>query len=127
MTKNPYANYQTNKILTASPQALTLMLYDGAIKFGNLAKEGMIEKNANKINTNVKKVQNITNELLTTLNFNYPIAKEFQKLYLYITNLLTTANVTRNANDMEKVIEQYRGLRELWQEICKNKTNLKIS
>ena len=39
-----YSQYNNSKILTASPAELTLMLYDGAIKFCNIAIMA-IEKN----------------------------------------------------------------------------------
>ena len=39
MMANPYQQYQSNAVLTATPQELTLMLYNGAIKFCNLAIE----------------------------------------------------------------------------------------
>ena len=41
---NGYSNYANNKIMTASPAQLTLMLYDGAIKFCNIAIVGIEEK-----------------------------------------------------------------------------------
>ena len=37
LTNNRYAAYANNKIMTASKPELTLMLYDGAIKFCNMA------------------------------------------------------------------------------------------
>ena len=50
---NPYAAYKNSKIMTASPAELTLMLYDGAIKFCNIGKEGLREKNIAKANKRV--------------------------------------------------------------------------
>ena len=46
--KNPYAKYNNNKVLTASPAELTLLLYEGAIKFCNIAMIGIEEKNIQK-------------------------------------------------------------------------------
>ena len=48
MSPNPYEQYQTNKVMTASPAELTLMLYDGAIKFGNIAIQAMEKKDIEK-------------------------------------------------------------------------------
>ena len=53
---NPYAQYSNNKIMTASPAELTLMLYEGAIKFANLAIVGIEEKDIQKAHTNIIKV-----------------------------------------------------------------------
>ena len=46
--KNPYAQYNQNKIMTATPQELTLMLYDGAIKFNNIAIAAIEENDIQK-------------------------------------------------------------------------------
>ena len=62
MAVNPYAQYQNSKILTASPAELTLMLYDGAIKFGNIAIAAMNEKDVQKAHLNIIKVQKIIEE-----------------------------------------------------------------
>ena len=55
---NAYAKYNNSKILTASPAELTLMLYDGAIKFCNIAIMGIEQNDINKAHTNIKKVEN---------------------------------------------------------------------
>ena len=47
--KNPYAAYNTNKILTASPAELTLMLYEGAIKFCNIAIMAVEQNDIEKV------------------------------------------------------------------------------
>lgn len=59
MAQNPYAQYANNKIMTASPAELTLMLYEGAIKFSNLAVMAIEEKDVEKAHVNIMKVQRI--------------------------------------------------------------------
>ena len=54
-----YAQYNNSKILTASPAELTLMLYEGAIKFGNIAIMAIEEKNIEKAHINIVKTQRI--------------------------------------------------------------------
>ena len=54
---NGYAAYQNSKIMTASPAELTLMLYEGAIKFCNIAIMGIEENNIQKAHTNIVKVE----------------------------------------------------------------------
>lgn len=39
-----FAQYNNSRVLTASPGELTLMLYDGAIKFLNIAEVGIEKK-----------------------------------------------------------------------------------
>ena len=60
--------YQGNQVSTASPAKLTLMLYEGAIKFCNLALIGIEENDVQKAHTNIMKAERIIEEFKTTLN-----------------------------------------------------------
>ena len=123
MANNPYEQYQKSKILTASPAELTLMLYDGAIKFGNIAKSGMEEKDIQKAHTNVVKVQKIIEEFRNTLDHKYPIADELDNVYAYLLERLVEANVKKDPAIMEEVIGHLRSMRDTWAEVMrKNKT-----
>lgn len=117
MAINPYLKYQQNNILTAPPAQLTLMIYDGAIKFGNLAKIAMENKEIEKAHINISKIQNLITELLNTLDYNYPVAKDFEIVYTNIANLLLKANLSKNPDDMEKVLEELRDIRNIWKEL----------
>ena len=119
INKNPYAQYQNSRILTASPAELTLMLYEGAIKFCNIAKMAMEKKDIEKANLNIQKARNIIVELQTTLNFDYPVAKEFDVIYTYIFERMTAANVSKNPEDVELVLIELRDLRDIWKQIMK--------
>ena len=55
---NGYNAYAQNKVMTASPAELTLMLYEGAIKFCNIAVVAIEQKDFEKANTNIQKAQN---------------------------------------------------------------------
>ena len=70
--------YQKNAIMTASKAELTLMLYDGAIKFCNIALSGFEKKEYEKINTNLKKAQAIITEFRATLDCKYPVWEDFE-------------------------------------------------
>ena len=77
---NPYAQYQNSKVLTASPAELTLMLYEGIIKFTNIAVVAIQEKDYQKANTNIIKAERIVDHLNGTLNHKYPVAQDFEKI-----------------------------------------------
>ena len=77
MTNNPYAQYERNKIMTATPAELTLMLYEGAIKFGNMAIKSIEEGDMQKAHANIVKVEQIIDEFRRTLDFKYPVAQDF--------------------------------------------------
>ena len=119
MAPNPYAKYQNSKILTASPAELTLMLYDGAIKFGNIAIMAMHEKDVPKAHANIIKVQRIITEFRTSLDRKYPVAQDFDNIYVYLLQRLFQANVKKDPEIMEEVIGHLRTLRETWIEVMK--------
>lgn len=124
MNNNPYDQYQRNKILTASPAELTLMLYDGAIKFGNIAIAAMRQekKDIEKAHTNIVKVQNIIEEFRATLNWDYPVAQDFENVYVYLLQRSLQANIAKDPDIMEEVVGHLRTMRETWIEVMnKNK------
>ena len=119
MALNAAQMYLSNSIKTASPAKLTLMLYDGAIKFCNIAKDGFAENNIEKINTNVIKAEKIIMELRATLDMKYEVAKDFDRMYDYIYRNLVEANIYKDQESLEEAITQIRGMRETWVEVMK--------
>ncbi len=109
--------YQRNAIQTASPAKLTLMLFDGAIKFSNIAIEGIEEGNIEKAHNNIIKVQKIIVEFRATLDFKYPVAQEFDKVYDYIYRRLVEANMKKDKEIMEEVLRHIRTMRDTWKEV----------
>ena len=79
-----YAQYNTNKILTASPAELTLMLYEGAIKFCNIAEVAVEKKDIQKANDNIIRVERIIDYLRQTLDMKYPVAQDFENIFLLV-------------------------------------------
>ena len=119
MTGNPYAQYNQNKILTASPAELTLMLYDGAIKFCNIAIMGVEQNDIQKAHTNIMKVQKIIEEFQITLNFKYEIANDFNNVYNYLMKRLREANMTKDKAILEEVLEHLHTMRDTWKEVMR--------
>ena len=114
---NVYAQYNNNKVLTASPAELTLLLYEGAIKFCNIAMMGLEEKNIQKTHDNIKKAQAIIEELQSTLNHSYKVAEDFDNVYHYIYSLLTDANIHKDKETLERALNEIRGMRDTWKEV----------
>lgn len=81
LANNAYSQYANNRILTASPAELTLMLYEGAIKFCNIAIMAIENKDIEKAHTNIMKAQRIIEEFQLTLDFKYEIANDFNNVY----------------------------------------------
>lgn len=119
MAYNPMAAYGTNRVTTATPAELTLMLYEGAIKFCNIAKMAMEKNDIEKANLNIQKARNIIVELQSTLNFDYPVAKDFDIIYSFIFDRMTAANVSKDPADVEEVLVQLRELRDIWKQVMR--------
>lgn len=117
---NGYSNYANNKIMTASPAQLTLMLYDGAIKFCNMAIAGIEAKDIQKAHDNIRKVQRIIEEFRNTLDFKYPVAKDFDNVYEYLLYRLRQANLHKDKAMMEEVLKHLRTMRGTWEEVMKS-------
>lgn len=116
---NPYANYANTKIQTATPAQLTLMLYDGAIKFCNLAIAAVEKADIEKAHINIRKVENIIEEFRATLNFKYPVAQEFEKVYEYLARRLVEANIKKDKEILEEVNGHLHVMRDTWIEVMK--------
>ena len=115
-----YAQYNNSKVLTASPAELTLLLYEGAIKFCNIAMMGLEENNIQKTHDNIKKAQAIIEELQSTLNHSYKVAEDFDNVYHYIYSLLTDANIHKDKETLEKALNEIRGMRDTWKQVMKS-------
>ncbi|QWC22385.1 flagellar export chaperone FliS [Bacillus haikouensis] len=114
---NPYAAYQNNSVTTASPGELTLMLYNGSLKFIHIAKKAIEEKNIELKNTNIQKAQAIVSELMVTLNTDVEISQNLMSLYDYINRRLTEANVKNDCAILEEVEGLITEFRDTWKQV----------
>lgn len=112
-----YAAYNKNKIMTASPGELTLLLYEGAIKFCNIAIVAIEQQNIQKAHDNIIKVENIIEEFRSTLNHKYPVAEDFDKVYIYLYDRLVEANIKKDKEILEEVLKHLRTMRDTWKEV----------
>ncbi len=117
--RNPYAMYADNKVLTASKEDLTLMLYDGAVKFAKIAFEAMQNKDVEKAHIHIIKTENIILELQMTLNRKYDIAKVFDDMYQNVYEKLVFANMKQDLEVLEQSVELLIELRDLWKDAMK--------
>lgn len=119
LKNNAYSAYATNKILTASPAELTLMLYDGAIKFCNIAVKAIEEKDIEKAHTNIVKAEKIIQEFQATLNNKYTVAEDFNNVYNYLSDRLLEANMKKDKEILEEVLKHLRTMRDTWKEVVR--------
>lgn len=116
---NIAAAYQGIKVNTASPAELTLMLYEGAIKFCNKAIYALEDQNISKANENLLKAQKIIMEFRGTLDFKYPVAKDFELIYDYIYRKLVEANIKKDKGLVEDALSHIRDMRDTWKEVMR--------
>ena len=122
---NAYAQYNNNKVLTASPAELTLLLYEGAIKFCNIAIMGLEENNIQKTHDNIKKAQAIISELRVTLDHKYPVWEDFDRVYDYIYRRLVEGNMSKEIDVIEDALKYIREMRDTWKEVMKKAASAK--
>lgn len=120
MAINAMNQYKQNAVLTASPEELTLMLYDGCIRFMNVAKYSIDNKDIQKANESLIRAQNIIMELKTTLDKKYEIASNLEKLYDFILDRLIDANIKKDVKPIDEALEILTGLRDGWKEAMKS-------
>jgi|JTFP01.1.fsa_nt_gb flagellar protein FliS len=124
---NPYEQYKTTQISTATPGQLVVMLYDGAIKFCKMAKLGIEQKNIETANNNLIKVQNIIQELKISLDMKAggELSETLDALYEYMLRRLIEANMKKDIKIINEVQKNLEELREAWVEAVKQTGGIK--
>ncbi|MFD1776628.1 flagellar export chaperone FliS [Paenibacillus rhizophilus] len=119
MITSPYDKYRQSAVQTSSPSQLLLMLFDGAIRFGKSAMEGMDAADYEKVNTNLGKVQSIVNELIITLDRSYEVSNGLYALYEYTNHLLIQANIKKAKEPVEEALGYLSELRQAFAQAAK--------
>jgi flagellar protein FliS len=114
-----YAAYGNSRVMTASPAELTLMLYEGAIKFGNVAILAIEHGEIEKAHHNIRKVEDVITEFQATLNHKYPVAKDFDAVYTYLKQRLLEANMKKDKEIMEEILVHLRTMRDTWKDVMR--------
>lgn len=116
---NGYDKYKENSIYTASPEELTLMLYNGLVKFIMQGQKAIDEKNIQKAHESIIKAQDIVNEFMVTIDQSYEIAKSLLALYDYMKRRLIQANIRKDKSILEEVLGMAKELRDTWMQAMK--------
>jgi flagellar secretion chaperone FliS len=117
MKRNPYQAYQQNSILSAPPAELTLMLYDGCLKFIRQGKAAILSGDIATRNTSLQKAQKIILEFISTIDRNVPISKEYLKIYDFIYKQLVKANVSGDLETLAVAEEFVSDYRDVWKQV----------
>jgi len=113
------AAYQDSAVTTQSKGRLIVLLYDGAIKFMNLAIKELEAENYEAKGRYINKAQDIINELNAVLDMDAggEIASNLHKLYCFMNNRLSEANSKRDPKMIREVIELMEELNHSWKAI----------
>lgn len=121
---NPYQTYQKQAITTSKPEDLTLMLYQGLVKFIRLSKLAIQNNNFEESHKNNLRAQDILTELMVTLKTGYTISEQLQTMYDYMKSRLVEANISKNIEILEEVEGFALELTETWSNAI-NQTKVK--
>lgn len=116
---NMAAAYKNQQILTASPEQLTLMLYNGAIQFINASMAAIDNGNISEAHNSNMRAQDIIREFMATLDMKYEISKGYQQLYDYLEYRLIQANMKKDKNQLEEAKQILVELRDAWVQAMK--------
>lgn len=114
-----YNAYKQNSVTTASPGELTLMLYNGCLKFLTKAKKAIENKDIQEKNTNIQKAQAIISELMVTLKTDEAVGQQMFSLYEYMNRRLIEANINNDTTIIDEVIGLTTEFRDTWKEVIK--------
>jgi flagellar protein FliS len=118
---NPYARpnaYRENSIMTASPEQLVVMLYDGAGRFLRQAEGSMIDGSWLEASEKLSRAEAIIDELLATLDMDAgEVADRLQSIYVFCKTRLIEARIQRDAVRVDQVARLLGELREAWSQV----------
>ena len=117
--KNAVNRYKQQSVMTASPEELTLMLYNACLKNISYGKECIEKKDISGKNEALKKAQKIIKHLDATLDMKIPISKEFEKMYDYIHGLLVQGNIKKDTEKLDEAYGLVVEFRDVWHQAMK--------
>jgi flagellar protein FliS len=111
--------YKESSVLTAPPERLVLMLYDGIHRFLFQAAHAMRANDVQTSNNRMQRAEAIIDELIATLDHSAgDVADRLNALYLYSRRTLGEARIERNADKIDHVDKIIGELRDAWAQIC---------
>ena len=127
INSRPQDAYRRQDVLTAGPVDLIVMLYDALKKNIVLGKRGIMKKDIPGAHKHLIKAQMILTELINSLDMNYQISEELLDLYEFALRSLTEANLHKNVEPLDPVIEMVDSIRDAWKEIsAANRGSMKL-
>lgn len=118
--QNKTGDYLAQKVMSARPEELTLMLYEGLVKFVKQAQLYIDNKDIENTHRVLLRAQAIVEELDETLDMAYEVSRGLRSLYLYIEDKLIDANLKKNRKYLDEALPICEELKETWKEAMKS-------
>ncbi len=111
--------YRESAILTAPPERLVVMLYDGARRFLSQAAAAMREGNVQVSHDRLRRAEAIIDHLLQTLDMTQgEVAQRLQSIYVFCRRMLADGRMKQDAEQLDKVSELLGELRDAWEQLA---------
>ena len=115
MTNSQVANaYKNQQVMTSSPEQLTLLLYNGALRFLNESILAMEQGDIQKAHNSNMRVQAIVREFMLTLDMSYDLSQGWARLYEYTEYCLIQGNIKKDVAQLHQAKNVLEDLREAW-------------
>ena len=115
MTNSQMANaYKNQQVMTSSPEQLTLLLYNGALRFLTESILAMEQRDIQKSHNANRRVQDIVREFVLTLDMSYELSKSWAQLYEYTQYCLIQGNIKKDVKQLHQAKEMLEDMREAW-------------
>ena len=116
---NPQAaqqNYLRTRVLTATPEQLQMMLFDGAVRFAEQGRIGLLQKNWEQSHNNISRCQKIIAELTGSLRHDLDpdLCGKLASLYTFAYKKLVEANVDHTIEAIDEALNVLKYQRETW-------------
>jgi flagellar protein FliS len=116
MNQQAAQNYLRTKVLTATPEQLQMMLYDGALRFAEQARGALQQRNFEQSYNLISRVQKIIMELSSSLKHDISpeLCRRLSALYTYIYTRLIEANTQHGLEPLDEAIALLKYQRDTW-------------
>lgn len=111
--------YKNQQIMTSSPEQLTLLLYNGALRFLTESITSMEQGDIQKSHNANLRVQNIVSEFVSTLDMSFELSKTWAQLYEYVQHCLIQGNIKKDAQQLLEAKSMLVEMRDTWVEAMK--------
>ncbi len=113
---NPAQNYLRTRILTATPEQLQMMLFDGALRFAEAGRVALLAKNWEQSYNNISRCQKIIAELNASLrrDVDPELCGKLAGLYNFAYRKLVEANIDHTVESLDEAVDVLKYQRETW-------------